>query len=789
MIIEDANGCIDTSKKVLIRVVCPDTLQAVPAQCTPVVLDLCVPAEVNFLLANNGFENHIFTDDDRISHCWPDIVVSHTYHFPGTYPIQARREYDGIILDVYFESEIEIMGARSEILYEKSCETPYQVNFKSNSVNADELEWSYKGQVISTEENFTHTFDKPGEHLVILSAANIASGCIPDRDAVTIHIPELKADFTLPPGILCTSETYNLDASISEDVFASCHKGYKWIFEDQRPRETANEVLKHQFKRGDQQVTLVVEDINGCTDSMTKSVRVFGVEANFNLDTVACLPYSKDFLDLTTGDTTIVEWDWSFGSMDQNPSYTFTESDLPDSSQFIQIELTAKDVIGCEGSIINQLEIIDPEFNIAILGSDRICVGESVDFLVVDKEGIQESYNFHWLINGVLKAEGVEVQLVFDSEGEQLVTMVSEHKNGTCTQETEKRIITLGAPEVGFTTDVDGIGILCYPAQINFFSDPGINPFSHLFAWDFGNGDYSEIRNPAIEFGKGTHEVTQIITTPEGCKDSITQSFTLVGPEGDFDQDKTVICLGEEVTFSLRDTANVNDYYWNFGDGTERQNTNPVTHVYTERPLGDSTIVTLTIVSNETGCDLPVEAPILIEDIVAEIEDLGQVCKGQINLANNSRGASNYLWDFGDGSQSTDEIPEKTYDDLGSYQITLTVSDANGNCTVSDSITVSLSNDVGTYLGMPNLFTPNSDNKNDNFGPAIEPGKEEDVEISVFKIYNRYGELVYDNNDPDGWKGLFNSQNAPPEVYAYYIELEIEGCSTITEKGNVTLMR
>ena len=41
---------------------------------------------------------------------------------------------------------------------------------------------------------------------------------------------------------------------------------------------------------------------------------------------------------------------------------------------------------------------------------------------------------------------------------------------------------------------------------------------------------------------------------------------------------------------------------------------------------------------------------------------------------------------------------------------------------------------------------------------------------------------------PDGMEHL-NNTNAPPEVYAYYIELIIEGCDGVQKKGNVTLIR
>ena len=67
---------------------------------------------------------------------------------------------------------------------------------------------------------------------------------------------------------------------------------------------------------------------------------------------------------------------------------------------------------------------------------------------------------------------------------------------------------------------------------------------------------------------------------------------------------------------------------------------------------------------------------------------------------------------------------------------------------------------------------------------------EEYVRVITFKIYDRWGQLVYDNdNPPEGWDGNFNDTEMPTEVYAYYIEYEIIDCNNKARKGNVTIVR
>lgn len=75
--------------------------------------------------------------------------------------------------------------------------------------------------------------------------------------------------------------------------------------------------------------------------------------------------------------------------------------------------------------------------------------------------------------------------------------------------------------------------------------------------------------------------------------------------------------------------------------------------------------------------------------------------------------------------------------------------------------------DICSYYELPNIFTPNADNINDLYHPY--PYKF--VESVDMKIYNRWGDLVYETTDPDiNWDGKnINSGNLVPEGVYYYI--------------------
>ena len=92
---------------------------------------------------------------------------------------------------------------------------------------------------------------------------------------------------------------------------------------------------------------------------------------------------------------------------------------------------------------------------------------------------------------------------------------------------------------------------------------------------------------------------------------------------------------------------------------------------------------------------------------------------------------------------------------------------------------------------MPNAFTPNGDGLNDLFAPIVSPYFIIPT-ITVFKIYNRMGQLVYNNEARDvGWDGTYRGQDAPSDVYVYIIEVDFGyGPGHILRgTGEVTLIR
>ncbi len=118
------------------------------------------------------------------------------------------------------------------------------------------------------------------------------------------------------------------------------------------------------------------------------------------------------------------------------------------------------------------------------------------------------------------------------------------------------------------------------------------------------------------------------------------------------------------------------------------------------------------------------------------------------------------------------------------------------NVTQNISVTLNYTNQCGTdtvnleilvlQVLVPGAFTPNGDTDNDFFN-IVSSG---DPNVLQFRVWNRWGQLVYDNETPDqGWDGMFNDSPAPSDVYVYRVVVELPDGTEEEFKGDVTLIR
>jgi PKD repeat protein len=213
--------------------------------------------------------------------------------------------------------------------------------------------------------------------------------------------------------------------------------------------------------------------------------------------------------------------------------------------------------------------------------------------------------------------------------------------------------------------------------------------------WNFGDplslfNNTSDVQNPDHIFtGPGTYNVQLIVTSYNGCRDTITKPV-IVNPLPVPDFAFTKICETQEMSFTDQSfsAAGITTWNWNFGTGATSNLQNP-TYVY---PTSGLFNVTLTV-TDANGCTNSRTKTVFVHpNPVAEFSWM-HFCWNSItkftthSYLNDPNGSTLDLhnWNFGDpnsgaNNTSTDPNPTHNFSGPGVYYVTLTVTTSQG-CT------------------------------------------------------------------------------------------------------------
>ncbi len=152
-------------------------------------------------------------------------------------------------------------------------------------------------------------------------------------------------------------------------------------------------------------------------------------------------------------------------------------------------------------------------------------------------------------------------------------------------------------------------------------------------------------------------------------------------------------------------------------------------------------------------------------------------------FTNQSQDAATYTWDFGDSSSSSVSDPQHTYASKGNYRVMLITSSSAG-CLDTMIRDVEIKPVFTLYI--PNAFTPDGNNTNDNF-----TAKGDEITDFNMMIFNRWGEMIFQTDDiQNGWDGRANngSEVAQDGVYVYKIVVKDYEERHHAYTGHVTLL-
>ncbi|MEM6298018.1 MAG: PKD domain-containing protein, partial [Bacteroidota bacterium] len=380
-----------------------------------------------------------------------------------------------------------------------------------------------------------------------------------------------------------------------------------------------------------------------------------------------CAPLELNFENLSTGDSPAYGWvvfeptntgaDTLLTSEEVSPNYTFEEPGI------YSVQLSVYDRILCQEKVV--------EKQIRVFGNNVLADGDTV---VCESSPVQLSVtganSYVWSPASTL--DNPTSPNPTANPTQTTTYTVQAIGDGGC--EYERQVTVEVVPDVNPLFEFELTEGCGNPIQVNFTNTTAEN--IDVFAWDFGNGQTSDDRDPGtVTYTEnGNYNVT-LTASRGGCEgDTLAVIPIEIRNVGFFDSlavtpDPT-ICFGESAqiaVFSLGDT-----FAWT---PAESLNDPTVASPVASPQVTTTYDVTITVADNP-ACILETEVTVnVIPEVTADFDiELDGLCGDlpEISFVNTSVNANDYIWDLGNSVTFDGETPSSfVYSQAGTYTIRL----------------------------------------------------------------------------------------------------------------------
>lgn len=619
------------------------------------------------------------------------INATHSFNSPGTYQVKVVNNFGGCS-DSVTQSITTYPSPKANFQADSQfyCGSPASVPFQNLSQGAVSWKWNFGDSDSSASQQPTHTYSNGGYYNVSLIATN-SNGCTDTANKPKyIHIDAPNLQFNASPGFGCIplNTTFSLPPGSAGDI-----SSYNWNFGDgSAPSNSATP--SHQYTiQGNFTVALKVTTSSGCNLSFQRNNYIHtGMVAKVDFSATpltACLSAPVQFTNNSVPAGSL--WNWTFPQngdsvLDvENPAFTFTH--LGEQDVILQVFNN-----GCASSITktNYIDVKPPKANFS---KSLISCSNPYQFQFTDKSNgdSARTWNFG---DGSTDTSQNPIHTYSNAGAYKVVLYVS---NGACQDSTYSWLQVIN-DHLKITA---GNSTVCHGDSVSLSVNPFFsNQFENSLTWYDGAGDSVVV--PQSNISAGTNQYAFVyqkngqftpslkVSYVNGCFDSVLSSpVTVQGPTAEFTMSQNAICQGSQVSFHDNSipnpsTAAIQQWMWNFADGTGDTTTtiDSISHTYTQNgPFNVQLKVTDAngCSDNASGVNSPVVTVNPSKASFSVVDTF--VCPGSlIQWSNNSLGNNaTYLWNFGDGTTSTQANPaSKSYAKDSIYSVSLKITTQEG---------------------------------------------------------------------------------------------------------------
>ena len=633
------------------------------------------------------------------------------------------------------------------------------VNLTAN--NAVSYLWS-NGATTNTLSNITNS----GTFSVTVTDANGCSNTAAPV-VVTVHaLPTLNITNPIP---ICSPGTVNLTAAA---ITTGSSAGLQYSYWTNATASTALTAPSSVGTSGTYYIR-AIETVNNCSVIRPVTVAILPQAAMLvNTPAAVCAPNTIDITTaaVTNGSTAGLTYTYftdALGTVTLNNANAIAQS----GTYYIKGTPTT----GCSTVVPVQV-VINPPPVLVVNNPTAVCAPSLIDLTRNEIiAGSENNLRFNYYIDAALNAEiGNPAQI--NNSGTYYIRATS---NVTGCRSSLPVSVTVNPIPSG-QLQTPPVNFICENGTLTLTASGATN-----YQW-LRNGQTIPGATTATYTAATAGTYTVRFTSAQGCTRQASENIVLEllsQPIVDFAVTNT--CVGVSASFQNRSQTNnaggIN-WLWEFGDGSS---SNQFSTQYAYITPG---VYQVRLTASNPNC--AVNASKTMEYIVRtaarsvrypDVETLRGVA---VTVNARSNIGNQYLWSPVVGvNQPRIASPIITVNETTLYTVSIT---SDIGCITTDTVLIKII--PGTDIFMPQGFTPNNDGQNDRLFPILVGMRQ----LSYFKVFNRWGNMIFSTNSAtsaEGWNGVYLGVAQPIGAYTWIAEaVDLQG-QVVRRTGTVMLLR
>ena len=762
------------------------TLKGFLGECDTTLTDTITVEEkaiAKFEMDSVLCENQILTIEDiskgtNLKYKWfvGNVVVGTTLNFPSNIKFNVNQDSIVIVkLEVTNGCGTDIISKPLKIkakplanfgsILQEYC-SGAEFYIQNTSSGATDFKWYLDGVLISSQAQLDSlvllTGKKSTTYTFTLVASNYCGSDSISKNFI-IKPTDVKASFTINKKTFCVGENLTVTSNATQNAVVQYALGNGTLINQSNFKFAYQDSGKYK----------IVQYVYGCGfDSTFVEITVLALPKVEVVAKANCWKLPTEVITKPNGNSVIHQLEKGDTSSSAKFNYWYKNPGI------YSIKTTATSQNGCKSTLNTPVEIYDlPNAYFTI--DSVACKNAPVVLSTDTKNGVI----FH---SGDGNISDSKTTIFKYENGGLYNPYVIFTDNNTCKDTLKKSVFINPTPEAGFEIPT---ATICPPVDLPITdSSTGATKFEY----STDNGLKSNAKSPSFKFPQGgDFTITQIVSN-QTCSDTLTKPFKI----------KTVPIIKAEAVSLTCNKSN---------DGriivTPYLKTDMITIINKSikyQQTGISSFEKLKpgtyniIATSLDGCSafdsIKVVEP---EPITLSISNRDTIYLSSggidtLDVVTNIFGV-NFIWDSTVGfkeitiTKNNRTIVIAPPSDILYH---LTVVDSTG-CKATSKVYVLIDKKYKIFL--PNTFSPNGDNINDNFTIFADIKVVQKVEI--FKVFDRWGNEVFSNEnfqpniEAEGWNGTFRNEPAPLGVYIYSAKVLFKDGTTHGFKGDVELVR